>query len=209
MTPHLRRGAVLAGLAVALAACRGEEQPRRDASLTALQVELLERGRADQAIRDTVFGRGLQLDAGAVARMGHVDSANTAWLKEQMRLHGWPSPSRVGKAAGDAAFLIVQHATHDPPFQRMMLDTITRAHERGEVDGQAYALLYDRVIVQAGGKQRYGTQARLVGTRLVFDPMEDSLHVDSLRATVGLPPLAEYRRVMDSVYFGKVRRPRS
>jgi hypothetical protein len=197
---------VVAGLLlVAVAsACSGEASPRADA-LTALQVELLERGSADQAIRDTVFGQGLQLDPVAVARMNRVDSANAAWLKEQIRLHGWPSPAKVGKAAGNAAFLIVQHAVHDPAFQRMMLDTITRAFERGEVDGQSYALLHDRVSVQSGGRQRYGTQARIEGTHLVFEPMEDSLRVDSLRATVGLPSLEVYRRTMDSVYFHKGR----
>lgn len=177
--------------------------PERDPAVTALQIELLERGRRDQAIRDTVFGAGLAMDQGALRRMLAVDSDNSSWLKEQIRLHGFPTTAKVGKGAADAAFLIVQHATHDPGFQRAMLDTITAAFARGDVDGQSYALLYDRVTVQSGGKQRYGTQARLEGSRVVFDAMEDSAHVDSLRSTVGLPSLAEYRRTLDSVYFRK------
>ena len=143
------------------------------------------------------------MDSAAIAGMLRVDSTNTAWLKSEIQRNGWPSPTRVGAAASAAAFLIVQHATHDPAFQRAMLDTIALAFDRGEIDGQSYALLFDRVRTQAGEKQRYGTQAKLKGAKVVFDPIEDSLKVDSLRASVKLPTLAQYRRVLDSVYFGK------
>ncbi|MGQ0650380.1 MAG: DUF6624 domain-containing protein [Gemmatimonadaceae bacterium] len=199
-----RRARVVLAL-LAVSACGGDSPPARDPAITALQVELLDRVRADQAIRDSVFGRGLELDSLAVARMEQTDYNNTAWLKEQIRVHGWPSRAKVGKAAADAAFLIVQHATHDPMFQRAMLDTVTGEFQRGDVDGQQYALLFDRVTVRFGGKQRYGTQAKLTGKRVVFDPIEDSSRVDSLRAAVGLPSLEVYRRTLDSVYFGKAR----
>ena len=187
---------------VSLAGCAGEP-PQRDPAGTALKVQLLERLRADQAVRDSVFGRGLEMDGPAVASMLRVDSANTTWLKAETLLNGWPSPARVGAAASNAAFIILQHATHDPPFQRAMLDTIALAFEKGEIEGQSYALLFDRVRTQAGEKQRYGTQAKRKGNRVVFDPIEDSLKVDSLRASVKLSTLADYRLVLDSVYFGK------
>jgi hypothetical protein len=183
-------------------ACR-EASPEKDPRITALQIELMTRGSRDQAIRDTAFGKGIALDPATLGRMEAIDRDNTSWLKDQIREDGWPTAARVGKAASDAALLIVQHATHDRAFQRMALDTVTRLFETGQVDGQAYALLFDRVKSQAGEKQRYGTQAKLADGRLVFDPMEDSSKVDSLRQTVGLPPLAVYRRTLDSVYFGK------
>lgn len=190
-------------VALVIAAGCNRSPSERDPDITRLQIELMRRATADQAIRDTAFGKGLALDPVTIARMEQIDVQNTTWLKDQMRTSGWPSAALVGKAASDAALLIVQHAVHDRAFQRMVLDTVTRAFERGEVDGQAYALLYDRVQTQAGEKQRYGTQAKLSNRQLVFEPMEDSSRVDSLRATVGLPPLAVYRRTLDSVYFGK------
>lgn len=170
---------------------------------TALKIELLDRGHRDQAVRDSVFGKGSDLDSSAMRLMQQVDMENTTWLKELVSREGWPTRARVGAEAANSAFLILQHAVHDPAFQRMMLDTISQAYQRGEVDGQSYALLYDRVTVQSGGKQRYGSQAQIRSGRIVFDPIEDSAKVDSLRASVGLPPLAEYRRVLDSVYFKK------
>lgn len=183
-----------------------DRDPRdKDPAITKLQIELMTRVSADQAIRDTVFSKGIALDPMTISRMEQVDRDNTGWLKDQIRKTGWPSAAKVGKAASDAALLIVQHAVHDPPFQRMALDSVTKLFEKGEVDGKAYALLFDRVKTQAGEKQRYGTQAKMNDRKITFDPMEDSTKVDSLRKTVGLPPLAEYRRTLDSVYLGKTQ----
>lgn len=187
-------------MAVALLAACGDGTPQRDPEVTNLQVELLGRVAREQGMRDSVFLRPGAPDAVLMGRIEGIDRDNTSWLKEQVAAHGWPSRAKVGDRASQAAFLIVQHATHDPAFQRQMLDTLTLAWQRGEVDGESYALLYDRVQSQAGQKQRYGTQARMVGGALVFDPIEDSANVDSLRRTVGLPSLAAYRRVLDSVY---------
>lgn len=189
------------------AACsRADDTPEIDAN-TALRIELLDRGHRDQQVRDSVFGRGTEFDSSALRWMQQVDMDNTTWLKDLVAREGWPTASKVGAEAANSAFLILQHATHDVAFQRMMLDTIALGFSRGEIDGQSFALLHDRVAVQSGQKQRYGTQAQIRRDRVVFDPMEDSSKVDSLRATVGLPPLAEYKQVLDSVYFGKARRP--
>lgn len=183
-----------------------DRDPRdKDPAITKLQIELMTRVSADQAIRDTVFAKGIGLDPMTISRMEQIDRDNTSWLKDEIRRTGWPSAAKVGKAASDAALLIVQHAVHDPPFQRLALDSVTSLFEKGEVEGKAYALLYDRVKTQAGEKQRYGTQAKMNDRRITFDPMEDSSKVDSLRKTVGLPPLAEYRRTLDSVYLGKTQ----
>jgi hypothetical protein len=193
---------VLGCLALA-AACAGQEENTDVDANTALKIALLERGHRDQSVRDSVFGKGDELDSAGMRWMQQVDMDNTQWLKELVAREGWPTTARVGAEASKSAFLILQHATHDPAFQRMMLDTISQGYARGEVDGQSYALLYDRVTVKSGGRQRYGTQAQLRGGRIVFDPIEDSSKVDSLRASVGLPSLAVYRRTLDSVYFRK------
>lgn len=216
MTPHHDRvrgahGAL--ATAFATAAClillgggcgdRGEGGDIDVSENTALKIELLDRGHRDQAVRDSVFGKGTDLDPAAVRLMQQVDMENTTWLKDLVAREGWPTAAKVGAEAANSAFLILQHAVHDPAFQRMMLDTISQAYARGDVDGQSYALLYDRVTVQSGGKQRYGSQMQIRNGRIVFDPIEDSAKVDSLRASVGLPSLAEYRRVLDSVYLRK------
>lgn len=175
---------------------------------TALSRALLERVRVDQAIRDTMVQRmqaGQTVDSSFAARMMHIDSANTTWLKGVVARRGWPGRSAVGPEASNAAFLIVQHAVHDSAFQAQALALMEKGVATGEVSGADVAMLADRVAVHRGKPQRYGTQAKLLEGRLVLDPIEDSAHVDQRRAALGMPPLREYVRVLDSMYTAHPR----
>ena len=84
-----------------------------------------------------------------------------------------------------------------------MLDELVMAFRRGEADGQSVALLTDRVAVRRGQPQVYGTQADILGGRVTIKPIADSASVDARRAAVGLMPLAQYVRIMDSVYVAR------
>lgn len=182
------------------ASSAGAGQTPRD---TALSRELLERVRVDQAIRDTLVLRlqaGQPVDSSLSARMGAIDSANTTWLKAVVARRGWPGRSAVGPEASNAAFLIVQHAVQDSAFQAQALSLMERGVAKGEVRGADVAMLADRVAVHRGQPQRYGTQAKLLEGRLVLDPIADSAHVDERRAALGMPPLREYVRLLDSMY---------
>ena len=61
------------------------------------------------------------------------------------------------------------------------------------LDGGAYALLYDRLQLMLGEKQRYGSQIGAGPDGLtVMLPLEDKSKVDQLRKEMGLEPLAQY-----------------
>jgi hypothetical protein len=60
-------------------------------------------------------------------------------------------------------------------------------------------MLTDRIEVKAGRRQVYGTQLSLKDGRFVLDPIADSAGVDARRQRLGLMPLAEYLRKIDSV----------
>lgn len=184
-------------LAIVLHGCRRGEQPSSTV-LAEARHELESRGRADQDVREG-FGAGGQIDSAQAVAMARIDSANTAWLKAYVTRWGWPTRAQLGDAAVRAAFLIVQHATHDTAFMRAMLPSINASYRRGELDGGAVALLTDRLEVKAGRPQIYGTQLSLRGSRWVLDPLVDSVSVDERRRSMGLPPLAEYLRVVDSL----------
>ena len=200
------RGILIVSLTLAAAgAGTGAAQTPSD---TATARQLLERVRVDQAIRDTMVQRlqaGQTLDSSFAARMMGIDSANTTWLKGVVARHGWPGRSAVGPEASNAAFLIVQHAVHDSAFQAEALALMEKGVATGEVAGADVAMLADRVAVHRGKPQRYGTQAKLLDGRMVLDPIEDSVHVDQRRAALGMPPLREYVRVLDSMYTARPR----
>jgi hypothetical protein len=160
--------------------------------------QLTERGRTDQAVREG-FGVGGVIDSAQGIAMARVDSLNTAWLKAYVARWGWPTSAQVGREAVEAAFLIVQHAVHDTAFMRAMLPAIEQARRQGDLNGGAVALLTDRIEVKAGHAQIYGTQLSLKDGRWVLDPIADSASVDARRKSMGLPPLAEYLRLVDSM----------
>lgn len=168
--------------------------------------ELEERGQRDQRVREG-FGAGGRIDSAQARAMVQTDSSNSSWLNAYVARWGWPTSAQVGREAVEAAFLIVQHAVHDTAFMRAMLPHIKDAHRRGDLNGGSVAMLTDRLEVKAGHRQIYGTQLSLQNGRWVLDPIADSTGVDARRARMGLPPLAEYLRLVDSVFRPAKPRP--
>lgn len=189
-------------LVLAAEGCQPAARQPPAAELAEARRELEERGRTDQAVREAFEGGG-QPDSSQIAAMGRTDSANTAWLERWVARWGWPTAEQLGKEAVGAAFLIVQHAVHDTAFMRAMLPHIEESYRRGDLDGGAVAMLTDRLEVKAGRAQVYGTQLSLQNGRWVLDPIADSAGVDERRRRMGLPPLAEYLRLVDSVLGGR------
>lgn len=198
----MRRWAVCLVLAPLLACARGRESGVADPQLRA---ELLHRVAADQAIRDTLMremraGAG-SLDTALTRRVDRLDSANTAWLERQQPARGWFTRAQVGADGVAAAFLLLQHAA-DTAWQARVLPVLQTAVAQGEVSGQEFALFTDRVAMHRGLPQQYGTQADIRDGRVVFHAIADSSTVDARRAQVGLMPLREYARLLDSMYVG-------
>lgn len=148
----------------------------------------------DQAVRkqlNDALQTGAKPDPALVNRMLEIDAKHTARMKEIVGAHGWPTVSAVGEPGAFAAWLLVQHADADVPFQREALELMLAAAP-GEVSAKNVAYLTDRVLLAEGKKQRYGTQVELINCEYQPRPLEDESKVDELRATVGLEPLAEY-----------------
>jgi len=206
MTSRLR---VALCLWLSSAACSPGAKPVVSRQDSAYRDELLTRLKVDQAIRDTFTSDMRTLgwpSATTAARMAIVDSENTAWLRRRILTEGFPTPEQVGRDGVNAAFLLVQHADADLAFQERVLPMIEAAYRRGTVDGQNLGLLTDRVLKARGMKQRYGTQTTMKGGHLVIDPIDDSANVDDRRAMLGLPPLKEYKRLLDSIYAPPAKR---
>lgn len=171
-----------------------------------MRSELLRRAAADQSVREQLtraLQAGNQPDSSVIANMLAVDSANTAWLRDAVERRGWPGRSSVGDDGAAAAFLLVQHSDRDTAFQARVLAALEAVYRSGEVQGQEVALLTDRLSGARGKPQVYGTQATVRDGRVVLDPIIDSASVDARRAELGLPPIRDYLRVLDSVYLGK------
>ncbi len=169
-----------------------------------LRRELLRLVDQDQAIRQEYTAKGVQHpDPSVMARMAAIDNADTARVRAIVRRYGWPGAALVGRDGSDAAFLLVQHA--DTATQKQMLPLVERAYKKGDLTGQDYALLLDRVLVSGGKPQEYGTQARRFsewkGHEPALMPIRDEAGVDERRAAVGLFPLSLYKQLLKQAYF--------
>ena len=166
--------------------------------------ELYRRVARDQMTRHG-FGAGNkvwgELTPGALARVHgrldrrtcDIDRDNTAWLRADLAANGWYRVSAFHPSASNAAWLMIQHADRDPAFQREMLVMLEPLAAEGEIEPSNFAYLYDRVAVNAGRPQRYGSQGRCVA-RGVWAPndLEDPERVQALRDEYELGSLAEY-----------------
>jgi dienelactone hydrolase len=126
------------------------------------------------------------------AKMAEVDRQNTEWLEKVVDTYGWPGRALVGADAAGSAWLLVQHADANVPFQNRCLK-LMKAAPSGDVRPQHIAYLTDRVLVREGKAQVYGTQARGQGSDWKLLPIADEANVDKRRAEVGL---AEYVKLL-------------
>ena len=117
----------------------------------------------------------------AAAWIEAVDAENQAALLAMVPPEGWFLRSRYGKGA-DAAFHIVQHA--DEALWRRFLPVLEPLVATGEVDGQKFGMMYDRLAVSEGRLQRYGSQFRCDNGKWRPYPMEDPDRVEERRAAI-------------------------
>ena len=172
-------------LVLALSACA--TTPAND--WNAVQAELATRVALDQELRGKL-SLGGEMNMEVVHRMEEVDLDNTAWLKQLVERHGWPTISRVGKEGAQGAWLLAQHA--EVEFQEQCLPMLRTAVAEKDADPKHLAYLEDRVNMFRGRPQRYGTQFKFGANGLEVHTLEDEARVDEWRAEVGLGPLAEY-----------------
>jgi len=123
-------------------------------------------------------------------QINSIDEANQQALLAMLPPEGWFMIDKYGKEASRAAFLIVQHA--NPELWRRFAPVLEPLAAKGEVAGGDFALMYDRLALSEGRKQRYGSQIKCEGGKWVPLPLEDPEGVDRRRATLGMAPQSEY-----------------
>jgi hypothetical protein len=126
------------------------------------------------------------------------DSANAAWLDDQIARFGWFDIGAYGEQADTAAWLIAQHNDRNPAFQQRVLAMLEPLAASEGTNPANYAYLYDRVAVNTGRLQRYGTQGRCTAPS-VWTPRDiEALDgLDDRREAAGIGPMADYKTGMD------------
>ena len=127
-------------------------------------------------------------------KIERVDNLNLEKMKGMVKKFGWPTIQLVGKRASSLAWLLVQHADYDLKFQKHCLRLMKKEAKRGNVLWENVAYLTDRVLVNSGKPQLYGTQFYQRNRKLAPKPIKNPNKLNGRRREMGLEPFEVYQK---------------
>jgi hypothetical protein len=125
---------------------------------------------------------------------------HTIILKKILKTYGYPNFDKVGKESSNNYWLCVQHCDHDLKFQEDVLKLMKKELKNKKSDPKNYAYLTDRVNINLGKSQIYGTQVEYKDRTAVPKKLKNPKTVDKRRKGVGLDPLESYLAIMTQMY---------
>ncbi len=147
-------------------------------------------GRSAYLTLQTEDRKGAQFWAArlSVANATRTDENSKRFIETVLQNYDWIDSGRFGQVYADHAWILVQHADDYPEFQADVLERMRPLVETGGVRPRHYAYLYDRVAVNMGRLQLYGTQPiwECQNGQLELAPMEDPDNADARRSAMGM-----------------------
>jgi hypothetical protein len=156
-----------------------------------LQSQLLRMMKVDVRMR-TAAGKGGKWDYG-------MDKKHAKVMIKIVNAYGWPTYRLVGKKGSIAAWLLLQHADYNLAFQKKCLKLLQKAVKEKQADKGSLAFLTDRVLVNSGKKQVYGTQFYAPKGVFIPRPIKDRKNLDERRKEARLGSFAKYEKLMLNV----------
>jgi len=124
-------------------------------------------------------------------------------LKQIFDEYGFVGFDLAGEEGSSNFWLMVQHADHVPEFQKEVLEKMKIEVDKKNAEPSNYGLLVDRVNLNTGQNQIYGTQVsyNLTTGQAYAKSLEDSLNVNERRRSIGLEPIEHYLNSMTEMHF--------
>jgi hypothetical protein len=151
----------------------------------------------DQSARNQIrtkeekYGRGSKEMDAFWQTILKKDSINLIKVSTILDDRGWPDKSIIGKRGTSTLFLVIQHADHET--KEKYLPMIEEAVKKDNLPKRQYAMFYDRLVLNRGERQVYGTQlANNNETKESYVlPLSDPKNVDKRRMEMGLNSMQE------------------
>ncbi|MFD2200873.1 DUF6624 domain-containing protein [Shivajiella indica] len=169
-----------------------------------LAIELKKMAEIDQIAAYIPQGKYKELTSEQwIAFKDSVFSTHQVRLKEIFDKYGFVGFDLAGEEGSSNFWLMVQHSDHDPEFQKVVLEKMKIEVDKGNADSRNYALLFDRVQLNTGQAQIYGTQVdyNMEICQAFPKNLADSVNVNKRRKEMGLQPLEEYLNDMTLMNF--------
>lgn len=128
----------------------------------------------------------------------HQDKINLIYER-----FGYLGYDKVGIESSDKFYISIQHADNNVDFQKKMLKALKIEVDNKNASKSNYALLNDRIKINEGKKQDFGTQVtyRKNGQAFPKNGLADSLNVDQFRKEYNLGPLKNYLNDLTISHF--------
>lgn len=185
-----------------------ENIPKEKIEDKELQLRIIDLYVKDQAIRGNIMNKIIskyQVDTTNIKTKYdwsnpeevNVDELTRNQLKEIFKEYDFPTRELIGQDAMDGVFYIIQHADGDKEWQKLQFPNIELAVKKGIFSGQKYAYLYDRIKVNSGKNQLYGTQFKMVDpstNRYELVPVKNLPDLNKRRKEMGMMPIELYEK---------------
>jgi hypothetical protein len=124
-------------------------------------------------------------------------------LEQIFEQYGFVGFDLAGEIGSHNFWLMVQHSDHTPDFQNKVLEKMKIEVDKGNAEPSIYGLLVDRVKLNTGEKQVYGTQVKYNTETGQAYPrsLDDSINVNKRRYLIGLEPIETYLNRMTEMHF--------
>ncbi|MBB6130959.1 DUF6624 domain-containing protein [Mucilaginibacter lappiensis] len=124
-------------------------------------------------------------------------------LSNILKHYGYPGYDLVGEKGSNAFWLMAQHSDYDPALQERILAAMKPELTKHNADPKNFAYLTDRVRLNTGRKQLYGTQVtyRNDSCQAIPRALTDSLAVNARRKEIGLEPIESYLNWISQIHF--------
>ena len=137
-----------------------------------------------------------------------IDVPNTKRMNEILASHGFPTMSMVGRDGVGAFVTMLQHV-RDIETRKKSAVGMARAYEDKVILPNQYAGFVDRLLIDQGKAQRYGSNFQMKDGKMVMTPVEDPKNLEKRRKKLGLPTMSEYMKMLKEMYKLEVVMPQS
>ncbi|WP_342644809.1 DUF6624 domain-containing protein [Mucilaginibacter sp. CSA2-8R] len=143
-----------------------------------------------------------------ISDMPRVDSLNMLKIRSVIKIYGYPGKSLVGELTNEVAWNVIQHSPHIKEYIRM----VEKAAKHKEIPFTLYAKMQDRLLVEEGKEQIYGTQIQGLSItnkntgkqemHMFVWPIYDASKVNALRKKAGFDQSIEaYAKTFGVTYL--------
>ena len=126
---------------------------------------------------------------------------NQKRISKIFKTYGFVGYDLAGKEGSDAFWVLVQHSDHIPKFQTEVLEQMKKHVKNDNATPEYYAYLVDRVKINTGNEQVFGTQFTYNNRgQAIPKNISDTTGIDKRRKSLGLSPLIERMNEISLLY---------